>query len=70
MGRLAGADFEATPTLIVDPALGPAIGEWVEGHLNDAAHRNDILTITRVINGGTNGLADRKALFQEIAIRN
>lgn len=68
MGTLAGVDFEATPTLVVDPAhaLGPALGEWTEGHLNDAADRNDILTITKVINGGTNGLNERKALFQEI----
>jgi putative chitinase len=68
MGDLCGTDFESTPTLIVDPAhaLGPALGEWTQGHLNDAADRNDLHTITRVINGGTNGLAERQALFDQI----
>ncbi len=68
MGDLAEADFETSPTLIVDPAyaLAPALGEWTEGHLNDAADRNDLPSITRVINGGVNGLAERQALFDQI----
>ena len=68
MGSLAGVDFEGTPTLVVDPAhaLAPALGEWAEGHLNDAADANDLHTITRVINGGVNGLAERQALFDRI----
>ncbi len=68
MGERAGVDFETTPTLIVDPAhaIAPALAEWTEGHLNDAADRNDIRTITRVINGGFNGLPERQALFDRI----
>ena len=68
MGQVAKIDFEGAPTLIVDPAnaLAPALGEWTEGNLNAAADKNDINTITRVINGGINGLPERKALFDEI----
>lgn len=62
-GVLAGVDFEANPELIVadDQALKPALSEWAEGNLNAAADRNDIVTITRVINGGLNGLDERQS---------
>jgi putative chitinase len=68
MGAKAGADFEADPGRIVDPAcaLAPALAEWSEGGLNDAADRDDIVTITRVINGGLNGLDERRALYAEL----
>jgi putative chitinase len=68
MGEKAGADFHGDPDLIVDPqyAVKPALYEWQEGNLNQYADRNDIRTITRVINGGYNGLAERQALFDEI----
>lgn len=65
---LSGIDFEANPALVVEArfALLPALHEWSQGGLNIAADRNDILTITRVINGGLNGLAERRDLFAEI----
>lgn len=68
MGDLVGADFHTDPTLIVDArfALKPALFEWRQGNLNAAADRNDINTITKVINGGFNGLEDRRKLFQQI----
>jgi len=47
-------------------ALKPALYEWDEGNLNEYADRNDIRTITRVINGGYNELVARQALFNEI----
>lgn len=34
---------------------------WSDNGLNALADKDDVLTITRRINGGTNGLADRKA---------
>ena len=68
MGDKAHADFYGDPNLIVAPeyAVKPALYEWDEGNLNEYADRNDIRTITRVINGGYNGLAARQALFDEI----
>jgi putative chitinase len=68
MGDMAHADFYGDPNLIVDPAYAvrPALYEWQEGHLNDFADKNDIHTITHVINGGFNGVSERKALFDRI----
>jgi len=68
MAKLTGGDFYTTPDLIVTPeaALLPALHEWNEGDLNSFADQNDIRTITRVINGGYNGLAGRTDLFEII----
>jgi putative chitinase len=68
MGDKSGVDFFANPDLIVDSAhaLKPALHEWAEGNLNAAADANDLRKITRVINGGFNGLAERQALFDRI----
>jgi putative chitinase len=68
LGEKIGVDFLGSPELIVAPenALQPALHEWNEGKLNDAADRNDIRTITRVINGGFNGLDGRQAFFDRI----
>lgn len=67
LGMRAGVGFEASPELVVSAphALAPALLEWAEGNLNAAADRNDIAAITRRINGGFNGFADRKAWFDK-----
>ena len=67
MGDKAHADFHGDPNLIIDPAYAvkPALYEWREGNLNTYADHNDIRSITRKINGGYNGLAERQALFNE-----
>jgi putative chitinase len=68
MGQKCGVDFESHPELVVsaEHALKPALAEWTEGNLNVAADRDDILTITRRINGGVNGLDDRKAWLRRL----
>jgi putative chitinase len=68
MGRLSGVDFFTNPDLIVAPeaALLPALHEWNDGDLNSFADQNDIRTITRIINGGYNGLSGRTELFEII----
>jgi len=68
-------DFEADPeAVLTDPweGLSP-IWYWDSGNptgrsLNTFADANDLLTITRRINGGTNGLADRKAKYTRAAL--
>jgi putative chitinase len=68
LGQRAGVGFEASPELVVSAqhSLSPALLEWAEGSLNAAADRNDIAAITRRINGGFNGFADRKSWFDKI----
>ncbi len=68
MGKLAGVDFYANPDLIVAPeaALLPALHEWDEGGLSSYADQNDIRKITRIINGGYNGLSGRTDLFDAV----
>lgn len=67
LGARAGLDLVANPELVVDPnhALLPALLEWRDGNLNAAADRNDISLITRRINGGYNGFADRQQWFTQ-----
>lgn len=68
MGNACGVDFEGNPELVTSPqhALKPALQEWSDNDLNSFADRNDIRTITRKINGGFNGLAEREALFNKM----
>ena len=48
---------------IPDLASRSAAWFWDWNGLNELADNGDFLTITRRINGGTNGLADREALY-------
>ena len=68
MGEKCGVDFEGHPELVVsaEHALKSALAEWSEGNLNLQAERDDIETITRKINGGLNGLADRRAWLAKL----
>lgn len=68
MGVKANADFYGNPDLIVDPlyALKPAVYEWDECDCNAYADADDIRKITRCINGGYNGLGERRAWFNRI----
>jgi putative chitinase len=56
-------DFEANPHLVKDDAFvaWSAVYFWDEKRLNQIADRDDVVAVTRVINGGRNGLDDRKA---------
>jgi putative chitinase len=67
-GRACGVDFESNPDFATEPehALKPALQEWTDGGLNTFADKNDIATITRKINGGFNGLPERKLLFDRV----
>lgn len=62
-GRDVGIDFEQHPELVATPSIGLMAGArfWAAHGLNAKADADDLLGITRSINGGTNGLEDRKA---------
>lgn len=55
-----------TPELLETPVYAALSAGWFwqRAALNSLADKGDFLTITKRINGGTNGLADREALYQ------
>ena len=57
-----GVDFLKSPGLIATPEYSFLSAGWFWGKkgLNSFADKDDILSITKKINGGTNGLDDRK----------
>lgn len=62
-GKALGLDLVGNPEIAATPevAVRVAIEYWDSHHLNGFADKDDITTITRKINGGLNGLEDRKA---------
>ncbi|WP_024682982.1 glycoside hydrolase family 19 protein [Pseudomonas syringae] len=64
-GEALGLDLLQQPELLERPehAAMSAAWFWHRAGLNTFADRSDFLTITKRINGGTNGLADRQALY-------
>lgn len=64
--RLGGdvPDFEALPLLLCQPlwAALSAADYWLDRNCNAPADSADLVALTRRINGGTNGLADRLAI--------
>lgn len=62
-GRLLGIDLERRPDLAAAPSIGlqVSVAYWTARGLNALADRDDIEAVTRAINGGVNGLSDRKA---------
>lgn len=67
MGQRIGIDLEAEPDRAGDPigALMTAAAFWDSRKLNTFADQNNIEIITKRINGGHNGLDDRKAKFRQ-----
>lgn len=62
-GRALGVDLIRNPERLGDYDLAclSAGWYWSSRRLNGDADSDDILTITKIINGGTNGLADRQS---------
>lgn len=61
-GREIGIDFEAHPEMVAFPSVGlmAAVRYWNSRGLNVKADSDDLIGITKAINGGHNGLEDRK----------
>lgn len=63
-GEALGVDLTRRPDLLEQPMYAALSAGWFwdRAKLNDRADRMDIAGITRAINGGTNGAADRVEL--------
>jgi len=61
-GRAIGIDLENHPEIAAVPSIGlhTALEYWKDRGLNAYADRDDLRGITKRINGGYNGLADRQ----------
>lgn len=66
-GQKLGLPLETTPSLAEQPknSLLIALEYWKTKGLNQYADRDDIRTITKKINGGYNGLADREEYLKK-----
>ena len=55
------------PELLVQPeyAIASACVFWQKAGCNTPADKGDMLTVTKLVNGGTIGLEERKALYQK-----
>lgn len=64
-GDALGVDLLTDPTLLAQPELAARSAAWFwrEHGLNELADVGDFTRITRKINGGTNGMDDRLALY-------
>ena len=64
-GALIGIDLEAEPERAMEPAisLSIAFAYWREREINAAADADDVARVTKLINGGRTGLADRTRLL-------
>ena len=62
VGRKIGIDLESHPDMVSHPSVGLLVGcvYWADRGLNAKADADDLLGLTKAINGGVNGLEDRK----------
>jgi putative chitinase len=65
-GQALGVDLINNPTRLADPDLASRSAGWFwnSNQLNGDADRDDVRTVTRVINGGYNGLEERMQFLQ------
>jgi putative chitinase len=64
-GKALGLDLVKNPEKVAEPSLAFRVAGWYwsKHGLNEVADTGDFDRITRTINGGLNGKADRDALF-------
>ena len=62
-GKALQADLEGNPSLAAEPVLSLRVAceYWRRHAINAACDQDDLLTVTRLVNGGLNGLPDRRA---------
>lgn len=61
-GQLLGRDLEGNPELAAEPVTSLRIAclYWRDRKIGVPADADDLITVTRLINGGRNGLEDRR----------
>ncbi|WNL51127.1 endolysin [Synechococcus phage S-CREM2] len=66
-GKMIGQDLVNNPELAADPNIAAqvALAYWKDRNISGPARQGDNLAVTRLINGGTNGLADRNAKYEQ-----
>lgn len=64
--KALGVDLIHQPQRLADPELAALSAGWFwsTNQLNGDADQDDVRTVTRVVNGGYNGLDDRRKLLQ------
>ena len=66
-GAALGLDLLGHPELAEEQAIATRIAIWFwrkhGARLSSAAQQGDVRTVTRIINGGLNGLSDRRARY-------
>lgn len=62
-GTVIGVDLVSDPTLLELRATGASSTAWFWRKHRLTQYNGDVLSVTRKINGGTNGLADRQARY-------
>lgn len=66
-GTIIGIDLEAEPERAKEPdiSLLVAFAYWSERAINNAADADDVAAVTKLINGGRNGLAERARYLEK-----
>jgi putative chitinase len=62
VGKVSGLDLVSNPAMANEPksALEVAAAFWTWKKLNSVADTDSLTAVTRIVNGGTTGLADRQ----------
>jgi putative chitinase len=68
ISKICGHDFVENPDLVSSPEyyIDAACAFWKLNNLNRYADKGNFVSLTKVINGGTIGLADRRAWLAKI----
>ena len=66
VSKALGVDFITNPKLLEQPnhAVRASCWWWRKRGLNTVADRGDIRAVTRIVNGGYNGMADREKWYK------
>lgn len=67
LSKDTGVDYTNNPDLLLNEAdaIISSLWYWKRINGNTLADRDDVLAITKAINGGTNGIDDRKRLLEK-----